>query len=289
MKIKLFGVRGSIACPGTETIGYGGNTACIYVEGIDSHLIFDAGTGIRLLGEEILQDMRPVYLFFSHYHWDHIQGFPFFKPAYQKDRELYLLSDHLPESPKSILEQMADPHFPVPVEYLKATVQVLPINETGIDIGELTVTTLASNHPGGGCAYRIDSAHGSFAYITDNELFPPQKPTTAYEHWPEFLRNIDLLIHDAMYLEEEREMIHGWGHSLIPQVLQLAVDVRAKNLVLFHHDPSRTDAQLDQIAQDSKEWMKQQQDFQSKVFLAREGDCYYLDSGAVKHAPVSRQ
>ena len=286
MKIKLFGVRGSIASPGTETIGYGGNTACVYVEGIESHLIFDAGTGIRLLGEEILQDTLPVYLFFSHYHWDHIQGFPFFKPAYQQDRKLYLLSDHLPESPKSILEQMADPHFPVPVENLKAEVRVLPIEQGRIDIGELKVSTFAANHPGGCCAYRIDSPHGSFAYVTDNELFPPQQPTSTYEQWVAFLKGVDILLHDAMYLQEEQEGIHGWGHSLIPQVLQLAVDAQAKHVILFHHDPSRTDTQLDQIAQQSREWMKEQEGFHSQVFLAREGDCYELDTGILEYSPA---
>lgn len=286
MKIKLFGVRGSIASPGTETMAYGGNTACVHVKGDDVHLVFDAGTGIRRLGEEILGDSVPVYLFFSHYHWDHIQGFPFFRPVYQKDREVYLLADYLPESPYSVLEQMANPHFPVPVENLKAHVQILPIWQHRFTVADLMISTVAANHPGGGCAYRVDSLQGCFAYVTDNELFPPQTPPTSYAQWQDFLRGVDLLIHDAMFLAEEKDRTHGWGHSLITEALQLAVDAQVKNVVLFHHDPARSDAQLDRITRQSREWMAGQGGFQSNVFTAREGDCYELTSGGVQPIPV---
>lgn len=283
MKIKLYGVRGSIASPSVDTVRYGGNTACVYVGDGETNLVFDAGTGIRMLGEEIRRDSQPIYLFFSHYHWDHIQGFPFFSPVYQKGRQIFLLADHLSEGPRSILEQMADPHFPVPGDHLLANVDVHPIQKGKVELGKFTVSTIAANHPGGCCAYRVDSGEGSFAYVTDNELFPPgeKKVATSYEQWLTFLQGVDLLLHDAMYLDHELSRIHGWGHSLVSQVLQLSVDARAKNLILFHHDPSRTDDHLDSIGYQSAEWMASQLDFKSRVFMAREGDSYTLRQGRV--------
>lgn len=283
MRITLYGVRGSIASPGSDTARYGGNTACVYVEGTDgTRLIFDAGTGIRQLGETLKQNIQPLYLFFSHYHWDHIQGFPFFKPVYQSDQAVYLLSDHLSETPKSILDQMSDPHFPVPGDTLTANIRVIPIKNNQVQIGEFTIKTQALNHPGGGCAYRVESPNGSFAYVTDNELFPPDTPQTSYATWQQWLHGVDLLLHDAMYLESERSAIHGWGHSLIPEVLQLAIDAQAKHLILFHHDHSRTDEQLDQIHKDCEGQVKQQQaDYH--VYIAKERDSYQLNKGIVTH------
>ncbi|MGB0846142.1 MAG: MBL fold metallo-hydrolase [Thiolinea sp.] len=281
MKIKLYGVRGSIASPSVETVRYGGNTACVSVEGNDgTRLIFDAGTGIRILGDDLV-GQQPLHLFFSHYHWDHIQGFPFFRPAYETKQDIFLLADHLPESPRSILEQMADPHFPVPVDALKANIQVMPILDQNIHIGEFQVSTIAANHPGGCCAYRVDSPQGSFVYITDNELVPPTVPKTSYQQWVEFVHGVDLFLHDAMYLDEERDAIHGWGHSLISQMLKLAVDAEVKNAILFHHDPSRTDQQLDKIQRNSRRWVKQQ-DPDMTVYTAREGDVYKVCSNIVR-------
>ncbi|MEZ5534922.1 MAG: MBL fold metallo-hydrolase [Thiolinea sp.] len=287
MQIKLFGVRGSIACPGLSTVRYGGNTACVFVTEKEQRLIFDAGTGIRALGEELRGETLPLHLFFSHYHWDHIQGFPFFRPAYQEDQQLHLLSDHLPVCPQTILRQMTDPHFPVPGEVLKAAIDVLPIGQRCIEIEDLVIRTVPINHPGGGSAYRVDSEHGSFAYVTDNELFPPYDVETAYEEWVSFLEGVDLLLHDAMYLSDELPMIHGWGHSLIKQALQLAVDAHAKNVILFHHDPSRTDMHLDYITEQSREWMFMQKGFKSKVFMAGEGDCYTLNKGELYYKPAA--
>lgn len=285
MQIKFYGVRGSIASPGSDTVYYGGNTACVRVESEDSLFIFDAGTGIRLLGEELLQqpESKNLHLLFSHYHWDHIQGFPFFLPAYKKDQLIYLLAAHLDEvNAHSVLTQMTDPHFPVPSDKLEARVEVLTMKDTHLDIGDTTIKTCSLNHPGGGSAYILQSEQGSMAYVTDNELYPPDKPRTTYQEWVEFLTDVDFLIHDAMYLDEQRESIHGWGHSLISQTLQLAVDANVSNLVLFHHDPSRTDAQLDQIKIESREWMKQQ-NLNCTVYIAREGEEY-----AIKQSVVTR-
>ena len=283
MLIKFYGVRGSIASPGGETVRYGGNTACVYVEADDGSLIvFDAGTGIKHLGEDLLkrESKRILNLLFSHYHWDHIQGFPFFSPAYQKDQTINLLAAHLEDSNvHSVLTQMIDPHFPVPSDRLAAQVNILSTQDDCIHIGDSRIETKSLNHPGGGSAYLLRTPNGSsMAYVTDNELEPPDEQVTKYSEWVEFLKGVDFLIHDAMYLDEERERIHGWGHSLISQTLQLAVDAKVSNLVLFHHDPSRTDEQLDEIKYESRDWMKKHSPH-CRIFIATEGDEYtILDS-----------
>ncbi len=279
MLIKFYGVRGSIASPGENTVRYGGNTACVFVKTSDNELfIFDAGTGIRQLGEDLSQILptKAVNLLFSHYHWDHIQGFPFFQLAYRADQKINLLAAHLNEqNAHSVLTQMTDPHFPVPSENLASNVHVLSMDDEILLIGRNTIRTLSLNHPGGGSAYRIDSDEGSMAYVTDNELFPPQTPKTAYEDWLEYLKNVDVLIHDAMYLDHEKEKIHGWGHSLISEALNLAKDAKVKHLILFHHDPSRTDNELDEIGVQAQQWMEKNYP-EGKVSVAKEGDKYTL-------------
>jgi len=284
MKIKFYGVRGSIATPGNDTVRYGGNTSCVYVKDDNqSVFIFDAGTGIKKLGEELASqaNFNELNLLFSHYHWDHIQGFPFFLPAYDKNQTINLLAAHLGDlNAHSVLTQMTDPHFPVPSDKLEATVNVLSMSENCLCIGDTTIKTQSLNHPGGGSAYRLETPQGSMAYVTDNELDPPDTPQTSYGEWVDFLGGVDFLIHDAMYYDHELEKIHGWGHSLISQALQLAVDANVSNLVLFHHDPSRTDDQLDQIKQESRVWMKKTNP-DCKVYVATEGDEYQIKKSIV--------
>lgn len=279
MQIKFYGVRGSIASPGPETVRYGGNTSCVFVEADDGSLfIFDAGTGIRKLGEDLVAQSSPkdINLLFSHFHWDHIQGFPFFLPAYQDNQLINLLAAQLKDvNANSVLSQMTNPHFPVPSDKLDAKVVLLSINNSKLKIGDNTIYVKPLNHPGGGLAYRLESSLGSMAYVTDNELEPPQKPATSYLEWVEFLKNVDFLIHDAMYLDEELDEKHGWGHSLISQTLQLAADAKVKNLVLFHHDPSRTDDQLDEIAKVSQIWMQKNYS-KCQVFVAKEGSEFLI-------------
>ena len=279
MKVTFYGVRGSIAAPDRNTVKYGGNTSCVLVEpDNDVVLIFDAGTGIRVLGHHLESDSRDLYLLFSHYHWDHIQGLPFFKPIYQQGRKVRLLSNHMDggDDAASVLDQMIDPHFPVTSAQLRARIEVLPFDDKGVvRVGEAKVTSMPLNHSGGGSAFRVDMGNGSLAYITDNELFPPGEVKTSYADWVEFVRNVDLLVHDAMYLDEELEQIHGWGHSLISQALQLALDAGVKRVVLFHHDPSRSDRQLDEILSNSREWMARHS-ADTEVFVAAEGDSYVL-------------
>jgi phosphoribosyl 1,2-cyclic phosphodiesterase len=273
LKATFYGVRGSIATPGIDTVRYGGNTSCLHVELDDgSQLIFDAGTGIRPLGDRLADCDCELTLLFSHHHWDHIQGLPFFRPIYQKGRRVRLLSAFLARTESmAVLDQMIDPHFPVTGESLLADISVLELGgDNRIRIGDAVVNACPTNHPGGGAAYRVTTSSGSLAYVTDNELFPPGNPATPYEKWVEFLRGVDFLIHDAMYLDSELDDVRGWGHSSIQQALQLGCDAGAGRLVLFHHDPSRTDDQLDGILTDSIRWMAER--CECTVSIATEGE-----------------
>lgn len=290
MKLKFYGVRGSISSPGLDTVRYGGNTSCVFLETDEGSLIvFDAGTGIRKLGDELLArsdfstSKNPdIHVLFSHYHWDHIQGFPFFKPAYQDQQKIYLVAAHLKqEDARSVLDQMVDPHFPVPGDQLHADVGVLSIDNNGkLQIGDALISTMPLNHPGGGSAYRVDTPQGSMAYVTDNELVPPSTPRTTLTQWRDFLSGVDFMIHDAMYLDDELEAHHGWGHSILSQTLELAREANVSNLLLFHHAPDRTDQQLDEILVESRQWMKQHAP-ECQVYMAKEGDEYDINTSVI--------
>ena len=278
VKLTFYGVRGSIASPGKDTARYGGNTSCVLFEPDDDVvLIFDAGTGIRSLGQHLISDSRDIYLLFSHHHWDHIQGLPFFRPIYQRGRKIGLLSNNLHNGDAgSVLDQMNDSNFPVTSTQLQAQIEVVAFDDQGsVMIGDTRVSTMPMNHPGGGSGYRIETTSGSLVYITDNELFPPHEAATSYPECVDFVQGVDVLIHDAMYVDDEMPKVHGWGHSLISQVLQLALDADVKRLLLFHHDPSRTDKQLDAILADSRQWMASHAPG-IEVFLATEGESYQL-------------
>lgn len=251
MLITFYGVRGSIAAPGPATIKYGGNTSCMHVRlNSGEHLIFDAGTGIRKLGIRLARTEDPLLLLLSHGHWDHIQGYPFFDPIYQKDRNIVVLQgvEGNANALKALLEQMDGSNFPVHAEDLPSRITTIQEVDAFLAKQAFKTTRHVLNHPGGGYAYRVEEDGVVFAYMTDNELYPPTQPRTNYDEWVEYCEGVDLLIHDAQYQEQDMPAKHGWGHSLISQVRQLAVDARVKNVVMFHHDPERTDAQLDEIA-----------------------------------------
>ncbi|HIE90002.1 MAG: MBL fold metallo-hydrolase [bacterium] len=280
MLVTFYGVRGSIAAPGPRTIKYGGNTSCVHVRLNDgNNIIFDAGTGIRELGIRMVQNDEPLLLLLSHGHWDHIQGYPFFAPIYQPDREIRICQsiDSNAVSLKAILEQMDGSTFPVHSEDLPSKITAVHQVDEYLDAQSFQTTRKPLNHPGGGDAYRIEEDGVSIAYITDNELDPLAAPQTTYAEWVDFCKGVDLLIHDAQYTEKDLPAKHGWGHSLISQVRQLAVDAQVKNLAMYHHDPERTDSELDEIAIESVKFFKSRNSVIGS-YIASEGLVFELTS-----------
>lgn len=278
MLITFYGVRGSIAAPGPGTVKYGGNTSCVHVRlNCGENLIFDAGTGIRKLGHKLVQNNEPLLLLLSHGHWDHIQGYPFFEPIYQPDRRIRVLqgTEGNTIALRGLLEQMDGSNFPVHAEDLPSQISSIQDFDGFIEGQAFHTVRRVINHPGGGYAYRIEEDGVAFAYITDNELFPPEQPRTSYAEWVEFCEGVDLLVHDAQYGVSDLPAKHGWGHSLIDQVRQLAVDARVGNLVMFHHDPERTDAELDEIAIENARFFNSRNS-RIGAFIAAEGLVFEL-------------
>jgi len=242
-------------------VRYGGNTACVSVDlGHGTLLVLDAGTGIRPLGEHVAAKDTDIFVLLSHAHWGHIQGFPFFAPLYQPHRLLSLVPTRVgPTLCCPTLVQMDGVHFPVTPEDLPA--RVLCLMEQGLDVFQergCRLSWIATNHPGGGTGYRIEHAGRSVVYLTDNELEPPYEQATSFDELAEFCRHTDVLIHDAQYLQSDMPAKHGWGHSLVQQARQLAVAAEAKHLILFHHDPVRTDDGLDAIQEETRAWLQTQ-------------------------------
>lgn len=263
MIITFYGVRGSTAAPGPSTAGYGGNTSCVHIELETGHdLILDAGTGIRPLGHELAKKSTPANILLSHGHWDHIQGYPFFEPIYQPDRDIhvYISIESGRQLLSKLFEQMDGTHFPVRAADLPSNnfSKFKGIESELYEREGIQVVKQRLNHPGGGVAYRINENGASCAYVTDNELQPPNKPITNYDKWVSYLHGVDLLIHDAQYTENDMPHKHGWGHSLISQVRQLATDAEVGTLVMFHHDPDRSDSELDEIQIENENYLKSQ-------------------------------
>ena len=265
MQITFWGTRGSIPAPGPDTMRYGGNTSCVEVRLNDNTLIvFDAGTGIRPLGKSLLAHPGPlqVYLFLSHMHWDHIQGLPFFAPAYVEGTELCILGPGggYTALEQSICDQMRSPYYPIPMHAMAAYIRFVELSEGSVfELPGATVEVSGLNHPGRSLGYRLSAEGHVLVYATDNEPFGTALATQHLAEPPHLLhlmQHADLLIHDAQYTPEEYPQYLGWGHSTYVHALQIAYKAKAKQLVLYHHDPSHSDAVIDCIIAKSQAWIK---------------------------------
>lgn len=255
VRVRFLGTRGSIASPGPHTSHFGGNTPCIEVVAGGQRLIFDAGTGIRALGAELTEGGDPVRatLFLTHFHWDHIQGFPFFAPVYDERSELHVVgpvqtsADGEQSSVRALVEGLFESsYFPIPPSSIAEACTFGHLNEGAWQHHDVTVRAMRVKHPSFAVGYRVDFAGRSVAYVPDNELASDAYDVSA-DWWPRFvgfLSGVDVLVHDAMFTDEEYASHAGHGHSSVGQVMDLADEVGAGDLVLFHHAPSRTDDEL---------------------------------------------
>jgi len=249
----------------------GGNTACIEVAAGDgTHLIFDAGTGIRELGLAILASRKPAscHLFFSHFHWDHIQGLPFFAPAFDPRNDLHFYSPR--QDFRSILEgQMREPYFPVTMDEMRASKDFTVLRGGPVRIGETLVDYRAMNHPGGCYSYRIESRGVKVVYSTDTELVAADFAKTADNE--AYFRDLDILIIDAQYTLGEAIEKYNWGHSSFSLAADFAATWGIRRLVLFHHDPGYSDRKVGNLLKNAAWYIEHLEGRGIEVLLAREG------------------
>jgi phosphoribosyl 1,2-cyclic phosphodiesterase len=260
LSIRFWGVRGSIACPGIHTVRYGGNTPCLEMQVGPHHLIFDGGTGLRGLGQE-LRAQQPIsaHMFFTHTHWDHIQGFPFFEPAFMNGNTFHIYNASSPDSrsiQRRLNDQMLHPNFPVPLQIMRGNLhfhdltfgETVTITEPMTLADQITVENAPLNHPGGSTGYRVNWRGLAVAYITDTEHYPDRLDPNVLS----LARQADVMIYDATYTDQEYHdplcSKVGWGHSTWQEAVKVAQAAGVKQLVLFHHDPSHDDDCLDHIA-----------------------------------------
>jgi phosphoribosyl 1,2-cyclic phosphodiesterase len=291
--LKFWGVRGSIPVPGLGTSRYGGNTSCVEVRADGEIIVLDAGSGIRLLGMSLEQEFgsRPIELtlLISHVHWDHIQGFPFFGPAYNERNEIHICGYDSPGSNlREILKgQMATPFFPVNLNDLRGTIDIRRLKEMDFKIGKIEVWAKFMNHPGICVGYRLFTSNGSIAYLPDTEpydfgvlhsrkseaLNPDRIRKIAEKErgdLVEFLAGADILILDAEYTDDEYKKHLGWGHGSLSTDVSLAIDAKVRKLVLFHHDPTHDDSMVDLMVAQARA-LAAKSDASLDVEAAREG------------------
>jgi len=249
---RCWGTRGSIPSPGSHTARYGGNTTSFEVRQGDTRLIFDAGSGIRSLGLDLLENGGDFHhIFLTHFHWDHIQGFPFFHPLYHPDIDIRIVGPKQNNiDVRSLFAgQMGPIYFPVPFSVVAATMSFEHLNEGTYEVGDVTLRTMRVKHPSYVIGFRIEVGGKVVCFVPDDEIESDMYEVEDgwYERVVDFVRGADLLIHDSMYTDEEYPNRVGWGHSTFTQSLKLAEEGEVKKLLFFHHDPTRSDDELDEI------------------------------------------
>ena len=287
MKVRFWGTRGSIATPGPATLKYGGNTSCVEVRTKGHILVFDAGTGIHNLGIQLQKEFPStpitVHIFISHTHWDHIQGFPFFLPAYDRQNRIIIYGPSgRDKTLRQIMRmQMDSDYFPVAIGDMNPNIEIVEV-EAPITIDGISITHFYLNHPAMSLAYRVSDGARSVVYATDNEPYqytlPAQQKNTRPTGFPEylddklieFLQGTDLYIGEAQYTLEEYKAKLGWGHSPIESIVEFAVKAKVKRLALFHHDPYHEDAFVDEMVEHAQQLLAAQKS-SIECFGAKEG------------------
>ncbi len=293
--VRFWGVRGSIPTPGPSTSRYGGNTPCLELNyGQDKLFILDAGSGIRALGQHLLTQGKPVkaHIFISHMHWDHIQGIPFFVPAYIPGNEFtFHGAQEADMRLEDILSDQMNPvNFPVQIDEMRSTFNFDKIYEGSYEIDGIKVETIYLNHPGYALGYKFFINNKILVYCSDNEPYPVYPQTGDSSVDPDdgqfiednnqklinFTRDADILIHDAQYTPEEYKTKYQWGHSPYDYTVKIALAANVKTLVLFHHDPVHDDQFVDQIVDAAKK-LSWQAGSTMKIIGATEGMNLSLD------------
>jgi phosphoribosyl 1,2-cyclic phosphodiesterase len=265
--LKFWGVRGSIPAPGRNTVHYGGNTSCVEVRAGGEIIILDSGTGIRPLGRALVAQSngRPisVNLLITHTHWDHIQGFPFFLPAYEEKNTVAIWGRAAPGTSlrKALEGQMNSPYFPVEMKQLRSHLSVREMQGPIFQIGQVHVRTQLVDHPGTCTGFRLSTSGGDIVYLPDVELRSQPRSGAAVGKQSsgersedvdgpgivDFIRDCDVLILDSQYQPSELRTRAGWGHSSAEESVSVAINANVKHLFLFHHDPDHDDAAITRI------------------------------------------
>lgn len=274
-RLKIWGVRGSIPVPGPTTLRYGGNTSCVELRVEGQIIILDAGTGIRELGLALEKEFGPkpikITLLITHVHWDHIHGFPFFAPSYNRKNQIHILGydGAKAELLDAFKGEMTTPFFPVDLSDLPGKINIQKLESNDFKIGNVRVRSNFLNHPGVCVGYRVFTSTGSIAYLPDNESFDAHKLHSAKPNalspeqidqraeegraqLVEFLRGSDILLLDSQYTDKEYQKHIGWGHGSLSSAVNLAVDAGVKKLILFHHDPDHDDNKIDSMLADAR-------------------------------------
>jgi phosphoribosyl 1,2-cyclic phosphodiesterase len=254
MQIKCWGARGSIPVSGPEYVRYGGDTPCLEIRPKHGNVIVvDSGTGILRLGQKLISGgEREIDWLFTHTHWDHILGFPFFEPLFWADSSIniYGCNRAMGDLSKLLKNTMRAPHFPITFSEIKAKLNFEERCLSPFKLGSLEVETIFLNHPNRGLGFKFREEDKTLVFLTDNELGYSHPGSLSYESYLDFCQGVDVLIHDAEYTEKEYENTCGWGHSTYTQALELALRAKVKTFALYHHNRNRSDRDIDSLVQD---------------------------------------